>query len=350
MKTTNNNEVVFFEEPLVNLKMVMAINDTTLGPALTNIRMESADNMEESIKKTLKLAYYNTYRSALLHKNFGGAGISIINDSKVEKNEIFLRAIGIIINKLNGNIFLLRSSDFSHKQMLDISRETKYLLGVDENYITSGNSPVEVLTRGMMQGMKALANKYLGQNTLKGLTFAVQGLGQIGSKVVEELLKIEDTKLIITDVVYDKIKIIQDKSSNVQVVKAQEIYNPKCHFFVSCAHDNIIEKENIQQLNCKILTGSANEIIANEELENELSAKGIVYVPGFIINGGDIISANDEMKCHNYEVIEKHLSEIYDVVTELCELAEINKQSLKQTAFEVANKYIENIAKIKRLK
>jgi len=350
MKTTNNNEVVFFEEPLVNLKMVIAINDTTLGPALTNIRMERSENIEEAIKRTLKLAYYNTYRSALLHKNFGGAGISIIDDSNVEKNEIFLRAIGIIINKLNGNIFLQKSTGFSHKQMLDIARETKYLLGVDENYVVSGNSPVEVLTRGMLQGMKALANKYLGQNTLKGLTFAVQGLGQIGSTLVEELLKIEETKLIITDIVYDKIKIIQDKSSNVQVVKAQDIYKQKCHFFISCAYDNIIEKEHIQQLNCKILTGSTNEIIASEDLENELQSKGINYVPGFIINGGDIISANDEIKCHNYEVIEKHLSEIYDVVTELCELAEIKKQSLKQTAFDVANKYIENISKIKRLK
>lgn len=347
MKSTNNNEVIFFEEPLVNLKMIIAINDTTLGPALSNIRIEK--DVENSLTNTLKLAFYNTIRSALLHKDFGGAGISIIDDGYVEKNEYFYRTLGIIINKLAGRIYLLKSPGFTIKEIQDIQRETSFVLGNNENYSSNGLSPRDSITKGILHGLKALAYRFLNQNTLSGLSFAIQGVGQIGSKIVEELLKIPNTSIIITDTIYDKIKIIKDKSPNIKIVKSNEIYSQKCDIFLNCAKDNLLNNENLSELKCRILTGSVNEMLENPELEQNIN-KNIIYIPGFIINGGDIIAAYNEFKNKSIETLEKDLEQIYNLVLDIIDRAETLKTSLTQCAVDQANQYIENIAKIKRLK
>ncbi len=350
MHKTNSNEVVFFEEPTVSLRAIVAVNDTTLGPAIATCRLQDYGKPEKAADTALSMAYYNTYRAALLHKSFGGAGLTLCGDPAKIKNEMYFRALGIFINKLNGKFFLVRSSSITHKDMLDIKRESEYLLGVDERYILSNNSPVEAIAKGMIWGLKALVHKKMNKETLENLTFAIEGVGEVGSNLVKELLKIKGIKIIITDVVYDKIKAIQDHSPEIKVVKPNEIYKQKCDVFASCAVNNIIDEENAEQLNCQILTGSSNEILKNKEIEKILTKKNILYVPGFVINGGEIIQLDNEFKGNDPKYIDMQLHEIQDVVRDLFEKIEETNKSIYETAMETAQNYINNVASIKKLK
>ncbi|MBN2662439.1 MAG: hypothetical protein JXR68_02215 [Bacteroidales bacterium] len=350
MQQTKNNEVVFFEEPSVSLRSTIAVNDTTLGPAIATCRLQDYGSPENAVKTALSMAYYNTYRSALLHKGFGGAGISLCGDPRKIKNEMYFRALGIFINKLNGKLHLVRSSSISHKDMLDIKRESDYLLGVDERYIKSGNSPVEAIAKGMIEGLKAIVRNKLSQETLEDLSFAIQGVGEVGANFVKELLKIKNINIIITDTVYDKIKIIQDHSPNVQVVKPNEIFKQKCDIFASCATNNVIGEEEANQLSCKIISGSSNEFLKSKEIEKIIDKKGILYVPGFIINGGEIIQLDNEYKGNDPEIVDKELCEIYNSTLYLLEKAETEKRNLTEIAIETAENYINSVASIKKLK
>ncbi len=350
MQQTKNNEVVFFEEPSVSLRITIAVNDTTLGPAIATCRLQDYKNPENAVKNALLMAYYNTYRAALLRKGFGGAGISLCGDPKKIKNEMYFRALGIFINKLGGKLHLVRGSSISHKDMLDIKRESDYLLGVDERYIKTGNSPVEVIAKGMIEGFRAVVRKKMGSETLSGLSFVVQGVGEVGANLVKELLKIDNVKITVTDTVYDKIKVIQDHSPNVKVVKPNEIYKQKCDIFASCAMNNIIDKEEAQQLNCKILTGSVNEILESKDVEKIIDKKDILYIPGFIINGGELIQLDNEFKGNDPERIDKELHQIYSCTLNLLEKSEAQQKNLTEVALETAQTYIDNVASIKRFK
>ena len=350
MQESNSNEVVFFEEPSVSLRAIIAVNDTTLGSAIATCRLQDYGKPEKAVSTALSMAYYNTYRAALLHRGFGGAGLTLCGDPSVVKNEMYFRALGIFINKLNGKLNLVRSSGISHKDMLDIKRESKYLLGVDERYIKTNNSPVEAIAKGMIWGLRAIVRKKFNTETLEGLSFAIQGVGELGSNFIKELLKIKDVKITITDVIYDKIKIVQDHSPNVKVVKPDEIFKQKCDIFASCATNNIITKENAKQLNCKIITGSSNEFLLDKNVEKFLNDKNIMYIPGFIINGGEIIQLDNEKKGNEPCMIDKELHEIYDITLELLNKAEAQKKSLTEVAINTAQKYIDNVASIKKLK
>ncbi len=350
MHKTNSNEVVFFEEPSVSLRAIIAINDMTLGPAIATCRLQDYGSPQNASQTALSMAYYNTYRAALLHRGFGGAGLTLCGDPNKVKNEMYFRALGIFINKLNGKFYLVRSSSITHKDMLDIKRESDYLLGVDERYIRTGNSPVEAIAKGMIHGIKAIVRKKIGRESLENLTFCVEGVGEVGSNFVKELLKIKGVKIIITDIVYDKIKAIQDHSPEVKVVKPAEIYKQKCDIFASCAHNNIINEEKAHQLNCKILTGSTNEILENEDLEKILSEKNILYVPGFVINGGEIIQLDNELKGNSPEIVDCELKEINEVVSDLLEKSEEKNIPISKIATLTAQNYIDSVAAIKKLK
>ena len=350
MSKTKSNEVVFFEEPSVSLKAVVAVNDTTLGPAIATCRLHDYGNPQNATNTALSMAYYNTFRAALLHKPYGGAGLSLCGDPSKIKNEIYFRALGVFINKLNGKFLLVRSSSITHKDMLDIKRESDYLLGIDERYILSNNSPVEAIAKGMIWGLKALVRQKMNKETLEGLTFAIEGVGEVGSNLVKELLKIKNVKIIITDIVYDKIKAIQDHSPNIKVVKPNEIYKQKCDVFNSCAINKIIDEEKAQQLNCKVLSGSSNDILANEDIEKILEKKDILFVPGFVINGGEIIQLDNEFKGNDPKLVDLQLHEIQDVVRDLFEKAEEENKSISEIALQTAQNYINNVASIKKLK
>ncbi len=349
MQSTNSNEVVFFEEPSVNLRAIIVLNDTVLGPALATCRIYDFKNLEKASKIALQMAYYNTYRSALLRRSFGGGSIVLFGDSDKVKNEMYLRALGIFVNKLNGKLFLARSSGISDKDMHEIKRESNYLLGIDEKYIKTGNSPVEAIAKGMIWGLKAAVKEKIGADSINNLTFAVQGVGEVGANLIKELLKF-DTNIIVTDVVYDKIKVIQDKVPGIKVVKPNEIYKQKCDVFISCAFNNIMKEEDIQQLNCKILTGSTNSVLKTRKMEKAFNKTGILYVPGYIINGGEIIQLANEHAGKSPESVDVELPEIYDITLGLIKKAKQENKLINDVAMESAKKYINDVATIKKLK
>ena len=349
MSQTNNKEVVFFEEPAVNLRSIIAVNNTVLGPALATCRIFDFKNIEKASKIALNMAYYNTYRSALLKRNFGGGSIVLCGDPKEVKTEMYLRTLGIFINKLNGKLYLARSSGISHNDMLDIKRESNYLLGIDEAYLKSGNSPVEAIAKGMIWGLKAAIKEKFENDNIKGLTVVVQGVGEVGANLVKELLK-NEANIIITDIVYDKIKVIQDLVPNIKVVKPDEIYKQKCDVFVSCAFNNILKKEHLEQLKCKILTGSINTILKTEKLQDVVDKKNILYVPGYIINGGEIIQLSNELAGKSPDNIDDELHEIYNITQNIINKAKEQKKSIHTVAIETAEKYINDVAIIKQLK
>src|SRR5581483_6946342 len=90
-----------------------------------------------------------------------------------------------------------------------IFMETKYVTGVAPAHGGSGD-PSPVTAFGVFRGLQASAREVFGAESLAGKRVAVQGLGNVGSHLIEHLAK-NGAKVIVTDIDQDKARRMADE-------------------------------------------------------------------------------------------------------------------------------------------
>jgi len=68
----DHEQVYFYRNRPTGLLAIIAIHDTTLGPALGGCRMRSYVSVDEAFTDALRLAEGMTYKHALCGNNLGG--------------------------------------------------------------------------------------------------------------------------------------------------------------------------------------------------------------------------------------------------------------------------------------
>src|SRR5438477_7435968 len=97
-----HEELVLFTNKDVGLKAIVAIHNTTLGPALGGCRMWTYKSDLEAIEDALRLSRGMTYKAAAAGLNLGGGKAVIVGDAKKDKSEPLFRAFGRFVESLNG--------------------------------------------------------------------------------------------------------------------------------------------------------------------------------------------------------------------------------------------------------
>ena len=108
MENRGHEEVVFCNDKDTGLKAIIAIHNTTIGPALGGCRMWTYETDEDALKDVLRLSRGMSYKAAIAGLNLGGGKAVIIGDSKTDKNEILLDRLDGLYKALPGDILLLR--------------------------------------------------------------------------------------------------------------------------------------------------------------------------------------------------------------------------------------------------
>ena len=92
----------FSHDKATGLKAIIAIHDTTLGPALGDCRMWPYASEEEAVIDALRLARGMIYKAAASGLNLGGGKSVIIGDPHEDKTEALFRSLGRYILTLPG--------------------------------------------------------------------------------------------------------------------------------------------------------------------------------------------------------------------------------------------------------
>src|SRR5690625_4235516 len=129
MKNDHYEQVVFCNHEPSNLKAIIVIHNTTLGPALGGLRMWNYQSEEEALNDALRVATGLTYKNAAAGLNFGGGKAVIIGDPKKDKNEAMLRAFGRYVESLNGRYITAEDVGSTEHDMDTIYQETDYVVG-----------------------------------------------------------------------------------------------------------------------------------------------------------------------------------------------------------------------------
>ena len=295
---------------------IIAIHDTTLGPALGGTRFWQYRSDEEAIIDALRLARGMTYKNAVAGLNLGGGKAVIIGDNRTAKREMIFRAHGRFVESLGGRYVTAEDVGTSTADMDFVHMETDYVAGL----ATKSGDPSPVTARGVFRAIQASAKHRWGSESVAGKTIAVQGLGNVGHYLCKEL-HAHEAKLVVTDIDATRVKRVVDEFG-ARAVDLDAIYSTAADIFAPCALGGIINDDTLPKLRVEIIAGAANnQLLLAEKHGGELEKKGSLYAPDFVANAGGVINVYSELAGWTAQRALRKADEIYDTTLGVFEIA-----------------------------
>ncbi len=311
MEKYDHEEVLFCFDRPTGLRAIIAIHDTTLGPALGGTRMWPYATEAEALHDVLRLSRGMTYKSSLAGLDLGGGKAVIIGDARTQKTEAMFRRFGQFVESLNGRYITAEDVGMSTTEMVNIQKETTNVAGLPEEMGGSGD-PSPVTAYGVYCGMKAAAKTAYGSDDLNGRKVGIQGAGNVGKALVAYLVK-EGAKVFLTDIHEEKLAVIKAEFPTITIVKSDDIYDLDMDIYSPCALGATVNDDTLKRLKCSVIAGAANNQLADEIIHGKaVMEKGILYAPDFLINAGGIINCAWERKGYNHKAAMNQTAAIYD--------------------------------------
>ncbi len=332
-------KLVICNDTDTGLRAVIAIHSTRLGPATGGLRMWTYDREEDAIFDALRLARGMTYKYAAAGVNLGGGKAVIIGDPKKDKTEALMRAMGRFIDQQGGEYITGEDVGTTLDDMETLYSETDHVVTLPVHAGGAGDiSPATAL--GSVLATKACALRVWGTDSLAGRTVALQGLGVCGYKALK-LIVDEGATVIVTDVDMEKVNQAIAEFG-VTAVAPDQIYDQDVDIFAPYALGAVINDNTIGRLKCKIVAGSANNILAEERHGDELQARGIVYAVDYVANSGGTIFDTDRFRKGGFqpERAWANVRRVYDRTLEVFDIADAEHIPYYRAADQLAERRI----------
>jgi leucine dehydrogenase len=343
MQAMGHEQVLFSHDPSCGYLGIIAIHDTTLGPALGGTRFWHYASAEEAITDALRLSRGMTYKSAVAGINLGGGKSVIIGDNKRLDREALFRAHGRFIETLNGRYITAEDIGTSPADMEYIKLETDHVAGL----LGLSGDPSPVTAYGVYVGMKAAAKVRWGSDRLKDKRVAVQGAGKVASYLMQHL-HAEGARIVVSDIDPEKVRRAEQEFG-AQRVEPDSIYDQAADIFSPNALGATINDETLERLRVEIIAGGANNQLAENRHGDELERRGVVYAPDYVINGGGVINVYGEIHGWPVERAKKKAGEIYETLLRIFDIAREERIPTYRAADRLAEQRIAAVAGLDRM-
>jgi leucine dehydrogenase len=342
-----HEQILYGYDNVSGLKAIIAIHSTALGPALGGTRFFPYESEEAALEDVLRLSKGMTYKAAAAGLDLGGGKAVIIGDPRQDKSERLFRAYGRIVDSLQGRYITAEDVGTTTTDMDTIRSETRWALG---NSVALGGAgdPSPVTARGLYAAARAVAQTLWGDSDLTGRRFAVQGVGKVGSALVQLLVEAR-AEVVVTDA-YDPAIDMAVETFGVKAVDPEEIFSVDCDVFSPCALGAGLNEMTIPKLNCAAIVGSANNQLATEADADRLAERGILYAPDFVVNAGGLINVYDELLGYSKMRALHRVDSIYEATLKILEKAESHGITPNQAAVMVADERIRDIGDLRRFR
>ncbi len=340
-----HEQVVFCYDRASGLRAIIAIHDTTLGPGLGGCRMWPYKNEDEAILDVLRLSEGMTYKNSVMGLNLGGGKAVIIGDPRRDKSEQMFRAFGRFVATLGGRYITAEDVGTSSADMAIVRYETRYVAGLPD----SSGDPSPATAFGVFRGMKACAKRVFGEESLKGRTVAIQGMGHVGYHLARHLHD-DGAHLVVSDIFEDRAARAVAEFGATRV-DPDDIYGVECDIFAPCALGAVVNDDTVDRFKCRIIAGAANNQLAKPVHGDRLTERGILYAPDFVINGGGVINVADEFEPGGYSRNRAYarVAQIYDKVTRVFEISDRDGIPTYKAAQVMAEERMSRLSGLRRI-
>lgn len=283
--------VMEFIEPSVKLHGFIAVHSTKRGPALGGTRIWKYDHRESALTDVLRLAKGMTFKAAGADLSLGGGKAVLIGDAKSIKSPAYFETYGHYVHLLKGQYITAEDVNTTSADMMHIAKQTPHVVG----RVGKSGNPSPFTALGVFYGIQASVAFALPKKKLQDLSFAIQGVGQTGTFLIDLLIEAGVGNITIADINPTNVELITKKYPQLNVVNQELIMSLPVDVFSPCALGGIINDASLDQMKAKIVAGSANNILLDDKIHGpKAMEKGILIAPDFIINAGGLINVYHE--------------------------------------------------------
>ena len=275
-------QVLMVRDRRAQATVLVAVHDTSLGPAHGGIRRWQYGAIEPALRDVLALATAMTWKCALAEIPAGGGKCVVLDHPGLDRAAAY-RLVGRTVAELGGRYFTGPDVGTTDDDLRIVAEQTRFVARA-----AAGEGPGDLAAAtavGVLAAMSALLQQ-LGR-PLAGAHVAVQGLGAVGMQLVERLAK-AGARLSVSDVLPARTQAAA-KAFGAAVVAPQDLVPTRCDVFAPCALGGVLTAAAVRELGARGVCGAANNIFGDAAVARLLHERGVPVVPDFVANAGALI-------------------------------------------------------------
>lgn len=319
----------FKHEHEAGLKAIIAIHDSSRGPALGGTRCLPYASESQALTDVSRLAQSMSYKSAFAGLPYGGGKAVILRPARIDKPDEFFESYGQFIQSLKGRYITAVDVGTGVEYMDIIARKTGYVLSTSRGF----GDPSGYTAQGVLRGIAAAVNVHLNRPDLEGCRVAIQGVGKVGFQLAR-LLHALGAQIMVADINREAAEKCAD-AIGASCVAADEIIGVECEVFAPCAMGAVIDADSVNKIQAPIVCGAANNQMESTGDGDTLHRRKIFYVPDYVVNAGGLIHVvyGDSEETH------LRIGKIHDAVIDIYQQA----QAANLPSYRIANRIAEGI-------
>lgn len=340
--------VIFCHHRDSGLRALIAIHDTTLGPAAGGTRRWVYREESEALQDVLRLSQGMTLKCAAAGLDYGGGKIVMLAQAGAAPSRAQYRALGECLERLQGGFITGEDVGTGERELGWLAERTRWAVGLSTAAGLSKPETSAQTALGVELGMQACLQHVRGRPGWDGTVVAVQGLGHVGMKLVRSLAP-QGVRLLVTDLDESRAAAaVQEWGA--QSVEPQRIFEVDCDVFAPCALGGVLNRETIPRLACRIVAGSANNQLQDEQDAQGLARRGITYAPDFVINAGGAIDNLAVLEPGGYDAhrVRAKIEQIPDRLRTILTLSQQKGISTHAAALQAARQRLEAARRVRK--
>jgi leucine dehydrogenase len=281
--------VVGFDAPSETW-MFACIHSTKRGPAGGGTRMNTYASPAAALEDAMRLSEAMTLKMAAADVPFGGGKAVLAVPSLTEgaeRRRLLLRYAELAAS-LGANFQTGPDVNTTTADMDVIAERHRYVFCRSEERGGSGD-PGPYTARGVFHGIRATVSHVFGSPDLDGRVVLVQGVGDVGARLAEQLVE-AGARVLVADIDRARVDALAERIG-AEVIPPEEAIGIECDVYAPCAFGGTLNAETIPRLRCRIVAGSANNELAESGDAARLQEAGILYAPDYVINSGGVLYA-----------------------------------------------------------
>jgi leucine dehydrogenase len=267
----------------------IALHSAALGRPTGGTRVKRYERPEDGLRDAMRLAEGMTHKWAAVGLPVGGGKgvLALSREIDAAERASLLDTYADLLNALRGGFSTGQDLGTTPDDILALSARTRFVHGASGGD-GEARDPGPYTARAVLAGIRAALAHRFGSPDLAGRRLLVQGLGGVGRPLARSAAAAGAT-LLVSDVAEARVRELTDELG-CEGMAPDAVFETHCDVYAPCAVGATLNVESIPRLACAIVGGSANNQLAEEEDARRLHARGILYAPDFVINGGGALA------------------------------------------------------------